>query len=186
MTAAARTRFAQLGRARTTRFPRAFRHSSPGTNWLSKVDNEYARGNELLSALFLGVKWKEEVRHWRGLEGHARQVHELFEALPTSATVLDKYLGLLYDVGEQSLPEAFIRVAARLKSGKPQHMLSRRNSIYMLEVLLQRYVYGRPLELKRRRDLREAVLFLLDLLVEVGSSAGFRMRDDFVTPVSTS
>jgi hypothetical protein len=60
------------------------------------------------------------------------------------------------------------------------------NTVFLLEVLLQRYVYGRPLELKRDSNLRDAVLFLLDLLVENGSSAAFRMRDDFVTPVSNS
>ena len=54
--------------------------------------------------------------------------------------VLEKYLGLLYHVGEQSLPEAFVRVAARLKSGEPQSLLSKVNSIYVLEVLLRRYV----------------------------------------------
>ena len=154
--------------------------------WLRGIDGEYGQGKELLSALFLGIRWKDGVRHWRGLEGHARQVHDLFDALPPSPTVLEKYLGLLYHVGEQSLPEAFIRVAARLKSGEPRYLLSKENSIYMLEVLLQRYVYGRPLVLKKRKDLREAVLFLLDQLVEAGSSAAFRMRDDFVTPVSTS
>ncbi len=55
----------------------------------------------------------------------------------------------------------------------------------MLEVLLQRYVYPKPLELKNNPELRDAVLALLDLLVEQGSSAAFRMRDDFVTPLST-
>ena len=40
------------------------------------------------------------------------------------------------------------------------------------------------MELKRQRELREAILSLLDLLVENGSSAAFRLRDDFVTPVS--
>jgi hypothetical protein len=134
----------------------------------------------------LGIHWKDGVRHWRGLEGHARQVHELFDALAPSPTVLEKYLGLLYHVGEQSLPEAFIRIVARLKIGEPQYLLSKANSIYLLEVLLQRYVHARPLELKKRKDLREAVLFLLDQLVEAGSSAAFRMRDDFVTPASTS
>ena len=139
----------------------------------------------MLSALFLGIHWKDSVRHWRGLEGHAHQVHDLFGALAPSPTVLEKYLGFLYHVGEQSLPEAFIRVAARLKSGEPQYLLSKANSIFLLEVLLQRYVYARPLELKKRKDLREAILFLLDQLVEAGSSAAFRMRDDFVTPVET-
>ncbi|KYF88440.1 AAA family ATPase [Sorangium cellulosum] len=153
--------------------------------WLPAIDGEYGQGKELISALFLGIHWKDGVRHWGGLEGHARQVHDLFDALAPSPTVLEKYLGLLYHVGEQSLPEAFIRVAARLKSGEPQYLLSKANSVYLLEVLLQRYVYARPLELKKRKDLREAVLFLLDQLVEAGSSAAFRMRDDFVTPVST-
>ena len=56
----------------------------------------------------------------------------------------------------------------------------------MLEVLLRQHVYGRPLELKRQRRIRDAVLYLLDILVEQGSSASFRMRDDFVTPDSTT
>ncbi len=154
--------------------------------WLRGIDSKYGRGKELVSALFLGIRWKDGVRHWRGLEGHARQVHNLFDALLPSATVLERYLTLLYHVGEQSLPEAFIRVAARLNSGEPQYLLSKANSISTLEVLVQRYVYGRPLELKKRKDLRDAILFLLDQLVEAGSSAAFRMRDDFVTPVSTS
>jgi len=120
------------------------------------------------------------------LEGHSHQVHQLFERLDPSPTVLEKYLGLLYHVGEQSLREAFIRVAARLNTGNPQYLFSKANSVYLAEVLLQRYVYARPLELKKRKDLREAVLFLLDQLVEAGSSAAFRMRDDFVTPASAS
>lgn len=58
------------------------------------------------------------------------------------------------------------------------------NTRYMMEILLQRYVYSKPLLLKERADLREAVLFLLDTLIDLGSSSAFRMRDDFVTPVS--
>jgi len=138
----------------------------------------------MMSAIFLGSWWKEEVRHWRSLEGHAGHVHALFEDLPASSMVLDAYLQFLYHVGEQSLPEAFTRIAKRLQQGDPRQMMRKGNSVFLLEVLLQRYVYGRPLELKRQGDLREAVLFLLDLLVENGSSAAFRMRDDFVTPVS--
>ena len=99
---------------------------------------------------------------------------------------MDYYLRFLYHIGEQSLPEAFIRIAKRLQHGNPRQMMRKGNTVFLLEVLLQRYVYGRPLELKRESDLRQAVLFLLDILVENGSSAAFRMRDDFVTPVSTT
>ncbi|MDI6872291.1 MAG: ATP-binding protein [Bacillota bacterium] len=152
--------------------------------WLADVDEEHAHGSDLISAIFLGTWWKEEVRHWRSLEGHAWRVHALFEELPASSTVLDAYLRFLYHVGEQSLPDAFILIARRLQQGNPRQMMRRGNTVFLLETLLQRYVYGRPLELKRQRDLREAVLFLLDSLVENGSSAAFRMRDDFVTPAS--
>jgi hypothetical protein len=137
-----------------------------------------------MSAVLLGTEWKEGVRHWHSLEGHADRVHSLFESLPPSVTVIEDYVRFLYHVGEHSLPESFIRVAARLKAGDPKRMLAKSNTVYMLEVLLQRYVYARPLELKRHKELREAVLYLLDQLVESGSSASFRMRDDFVTPIS--
>lgn len=152
--------------------------------WLARIDDDYSDGSGMISAVFLGTRWKEEVRHWRSLEGSAGHIHTLFEDLPASSTVLDDYLRFLYHIGEQSLPEAFIRIAKRLQYGDPRQMMRKGNTIFLLEVLLQRYVYGRPLELKRQSDLRKAVLFLLDLLVEHGSSAAFRMRDDFVTPIS--
>lgn len=152
--------------------------------WLAEIDNKYASGSEMISAIFLGSWWKDEVRHWRSLEGHAYHIQALFEDLPPTSTVLHDYLRFLFHIGEQSLPEAFIHIAKRLQQGAPLQMLKKGNTVFLLEALLQRYVYGRPLELKRQSDLRESVLFLLDLLVENGSSAAFQMRDDFVTPVS--
>ncbi|WP_437936888.1 nSTAND1 domain-containing NTPase [Sorangium sp. So ce341] len=152
-------------------------------SWLPGIDREHARGREMVSAVFLGSWWKEDVRHWRSLEGYAGRVNSLFEDLPGSSTVLDSYVRFLYYIGEQSLPGAFVCIAKRLKVGDPRQMLKKGNTVFLLEVLLRRFVYGRPLELKRHRELREAVLVLLDLLVEGGSSAAFLMRDDFVTPV---
>lgn len=152
--------------------------------WLARIDDDHAWGRDLMSAVFLGTWWKDEVRHWRSLEGYASHVHTFFEGLPPSATVLEDYVRFLYHVGEQSLPQAFVRIARRLEGGNSRQLLRPANTVFLLEILLRRYVYGRPLELKRDRELREAVLFVLDLLVENGSSAGFRMRDDFVTPAS--
>ncbi len=63
-------------------------------------------------------------------------------------------------------------------------MMRDANAVFLLESLLRRFVYARPRELKRQVDLRNSVLDLLDLLVDIGSSAAFRIRDDFVTPVS--
>jgi hypothetical protein len=153
--------------------------------WVSGLDKDrHPDGTDLLAAVFLTLYWKDNVRHWRFLEGYAHLVHTLFEALPPTSIVLDNYAEFLYRIGERSLPDAFVRVAEALRRSSPEKMLSNSSTVFVLEVLLQRYVYGRPLELKRDTRIREAVLFILDCLVESGSSAAFRMRDDFVTPVS--
>jgi hypothetical protein len=153
--------------------------------WIARLDTDrHPDGTDLLSAVFLTLYWKDNIRHWPFLNRYANRVHALFEALPTTSVVLDCYTRFLYHIGERSLPDAFIRVGDALRHGNTQKMLAKSNTVFMLEVLLQRYVYGRPLALKRDNRIRDAVLFILDCLVESGSSAAFRMRDDFVTPAS--
>ena len=164
-----------------------FADSIRRAGWLIRLDDhEYPIGNELLSVIFLGMNWKENVRHWKSIEGYADYVHALFEDLSPSSAVLDAYIRFLFHIGEQSLPDAFVRVADCLRLGDVQKMLRKTNTVIMLEILLQRYVYGRPLELKRERPISKKVLFLLDTLVEQGSSHAFLMRDDFVTPIPTT
>lgn len=152
--------------------------------WVQWLHRKHATGSGMLAAMFLTMYWKDNVRHWRSLEGYGHHVDALFEALPPASIVLDDYLRFLYHVGERSLPEAFVRIARSIQRGKAIEMLVLSNTVFLLEVLLQRHVYGRPLELKKSQHTREAVLFLLDVLVESGSSAAFRMRDDFVTPAA--
>jgi hypothetical protein len=154
------------------------------TRWLPNVDSQYAWGHQLLDHLFLARGWKDSTRHWTSLEGHAHNVHTLFEQLPISRAVVRRYVLFLYHVGEQSLPEAFIRLHEKMRGTNAPDLLSERDCAFVLESLLLRYVYAKPFELKSRKDMRTAVLFLLDALVETGSSAAFRMRDDFVTPLS--
>lgn len=151
--------------------------------WLAHLDKEHPHGSEVLSTIFLTEWWKDNVRHWRSLEGYAHNVDALFDALPPVWIVLDRYVRFLYHIGERSMPAAFVRIANALRRGNPADML-RKSTVFMLEVLLQRHVYTRPLELKRDPALREAILYVLDVLVESGSSAAFRMRDDFVTPAA--
>lgn len=165
---------------------RLFADRARTARWLPNIDSEYAWGHQLLDWVFLARGWKDSTRHWMSLEGHAHNIHALFEQLPLSRAMLRRYLLFLYHVGEQSLPEAFIRLHAKMREVNAPELLSERDSAYVLESLLLRYVYAKPFELKHRQDMRAAVLFLLDALVETGSSAGFRMRDDFVTPLSAA
>lgn len=153
------------------------------SEWLTHVDDRHAQGADLLLVIFLGTSWKDGIRHWKSVEGHAHLIDDLFERLPFSRESLDDYVRFLYHVGEKSLPDAFMRIANGLKTSTIGSPLERADVVFRLEVLLRRYVYGKPFELKRINKLRDAVLYLLDRLVEEGSAAAFRMRDDFVTPL---
>ncbi len=42
--------------------------------WLEWVDREHPTGGKLLAAIFMTQGWKENMRHWKTLEGHAHQV----------------------------------------------------------------------------------------------------------------
>jgi len=152
--------------------------------WMTRIDDRYSRGISFLAEVFLAVGWNKNARHWRSLTGHVEQLHQLFEALPVSKAVLQQYLRFLYHVGEESLPLAYIRIATKMRAGNPRELLDDSEIVFLFESILQRQVYSKPVELKRREDLRTAVLYLLDQLVDAGSSAAFRMRDDFVTPIS--
>jgi hypothetical protein len=152
--------------------------------WIERLDLRHGYGKELIDAIFLGVYWKENVRHWRRLEGHGHRVDELAAGFRGSAAVFDAYCRFLYDIGEKSLPKAFLVLADSLAAGDPTAMLADRNTVFLLESLLQRHVYAEPHRLKSDPAVRTAVLALLDHLVEAGSSAAYRMRDDFVTPLS--
>jgi hypothetical protein len=149
-------------------------------SWVSDLDKPYARGHEVISAIFLGDGWREGVRHWKSLDGYGHFIDRLLASLPVSSTVFGFYVRFLYNVGAKSLPTAFVQVAEMER--KSPGILEESNSIFTMEVLLLRYVYGAPRELKDRKELRVAVLFLLDALIEGASSSAFRMRDDFVTP----
>ena len=108
----------------------------------------------------------------------------LFENLPACATVLDAYCRFLYTIGGQSLPHGFVVVANRPQAGDASQMLSQDNVVFYLESLLRRFIYSEPLRLKTNAEVRSAVLTILDQHVDSGSSAAYRMRDDFVTPIA--
>jgi hypothetical protein len=152
--------------------------------WIHQLDSRYASGAELLHKIFFKLSLKDGVRHWRRMEGFADRVDTLFENLPSCATVLDAYCRFLYTIGEKSLPHAFVVVANRLNVGDASQMFSQDTTVFYLESLLRRFIYSEPLRLKTNVKVRSAILTILDQLADSGSSAAYRMRDDFVTPIA--
>lgn len=152
--------------------------------WLEQLDDRYAPDDGLVHRMFLGIEWKKGVYHWRKLDGNAWRIDGLFMRLPPSMRVLESYCTFLHSIGRKSLPEAFNLIGKQLRAGSVSTMLGKSNTRFILEGLLGSFVYGKPKEAKSDPILRESILFILEQLVDSGSSHAFRMRDDFVTPIS--
>lgn len=163
-----------------------FADALPSAGWAAQLGSwRYEGEPEFLRAMFLNAPWKVGVRHWSRLEGEADRVDALLRSLPACAVVLEGYSRFLSTVGAHSLPNAFILIADGFDRSSAEKMLSRSNIVFNLESPLRRFVYSEPIRVKSDPKIREAVLTILDGLVEAGSSAAYRMRDDFVTPLAS-
>jgi len=163
-------------------FWNAFAENIKAASWLEDIDSGHSPGVGLVYKVLLATDWKEGARHWASLDSYAQKIDNLFMELPPSRTVLRSYISFLYGIGGKSLPGAFIFLSNKLQQAGGLKYFGMDDNMG-LEVLLQRHVYGKPLELKQNPSLRESVFYLLDQLVEMGSSAAFKMRDDFLTPL---
>jgi hypothetical protein len=167
----------------------AFADRIASAEWVLQLDENYTSsiyGQDLVRVVFLGISWKDGVRYWSRLRDQEHRLNTLARRLPSSPAVLRSYCRFLYHIGESALPESFDVIAERLRAGDTPRLLSEKNVLFYLESTLQRYVYSEPLRLKADPALRKAVLYILDEMVEAGSSAAYQMRDDFVTPISPS
>jgi hypothetical protein len=152
-------------------------------DWIKHLGRDRPFEETFIRRLFLRASWKEDSRHWARLEGYADRVHTLAERLPAVPVVIEAYLEFLYDIGRRELPGAFVVVHSMLMRAEDRDTVLTSNVTFILESLLAGFVYGQPVLLKRDSRLASAVLETLDVLVLSGSSAAYRMRDDFVTPL---
>ncbi|MYD48819.1 MAG: hypothetical protein F4W95_10080 [Chloroflexi bacterium] len=161
----------------------AFADRILNASWLPRVHTRHSKGVDLVKKILLSTYWKEDVRHWQRLNGHEHEISELAAKLPSTPVVMEAYIHYLHAIGEKALPEDFTTVAKILdESDQPYDLLGNGNTVFHLEALLGRYVHGQPKRIKSDASMRTAVLTILDYLVDAGSSAAYRMRDDFVTP----
>ncbi len=64
----------------------------------------------------------------------------------------------------------------------PLPSLLSETTVFYLAGILGRVIQDGSMSMLAHDDVRQAVLFLLDELVEHGSSTAYKLRDDFVTP----
>ena len=152
--------------------------------WIWRLQNGRPHSVPLIDRIFLNVRWKDDVKHWNRLDGHAHRLGAVAKQLPATVYTSMAYTTFLYTIGQRSLPDSFKILGSMFRTGEAIPMATA--SAFSLETLLRRFVYFEPYRLKADPDLREAVLVILDALVAGGSSSAYRMRDDFVTPLGRS
>lgn len=137
------------------------------------------------SALLLdGIPWKEDARDWKPLHGHENDLRAFVRGVGSAPPLCKSFVRLLNSVGSVLLPDALVWLDECLERGDPSAMIEDQNSLFSLARILTPLVFSKTGVLRKSPHLRVATLRILDSMVELGSSAAFRMRDFLVTPVA--
>lgn len=138
--------------------------------------------DSLLSRIFLVIDWRPDSRDWPPLEGQAHQLEETFHWFAPHPLVIENYLLFLRRIGSaRLLPSTLVELAAKIEKTSAAGVVTL-TALICLEEILGRYIYSDPAKLKATPTMKAAVLSLLNTCVELGSSACYRQRDDFLTP----
>jgi hypothetical protein len=143
---------------------------------LTRRDGSFA---VLIKGLFMVVDLNEGVEKWHLLTGKEDRVLKLFSNLPPLRSTLGLFLDFLHSTGKNVLEEGLISVQAKLT--QDPNLLSESN-VRSLELILGPPIYATPARLKKNSGVREAVLNLLDEMINAGSTAAYFLRNDFATP----
>jgi hypothetical protein len=157
-----------------------FADSYLASSLLASVDNEHSNSAKLLRELFLGDNWGE-ARDWKPLHGEAQRVRGLFDRMPASQKVFEVYSYFLEKIGSPTLPDGLISLATKMPMSGGASLLSE-ITVFHLETILTRLIYGGNRRVRIEADLRLTTMKLLDELVAAGSSVAYKLRDDFLTP----
>jgi hypothetical protein len=148
----------------------------------AKADDDNSHFSALLDALFLEISWKADTREWRPLMGHGHLLLTLFRELPPSASTLSSFSKLAARFQNEFVPKALPAISEKL-AALPYRSYLARSTMESLENMLEPLIFSGASDIRRKPELRTAVLNLLNMLVDAGSSPAFKMRDDFLTPL---
>jgi hypothetical protein len=146
--------------------------------------DEHSGLPKLASVLLLdGVHWNKGVKHWEPLDGHSEDIREFFEKVGISPRMCLAFITLLESAGNQTLmPDGIKWIAKHVRADETGTLLGNRTALLLLTRVLTPLVYGRTAGVRQSSTLRDAVLDVLNAMVDSGSSAAFRMREFLITP----
>jgi len=147
----------------------------------TSLATEHSGADELLKKLFFNTYWVNETYNREPLQRNVHRIPKFFEFLPPSHSVLSAYAYFLYTVGAITLPQPLVAITAKLEGQKHSSLLAG-ETVFYLERILSRLIHSSPTNILACGEVHTAILFLLDKLIEQGSSTAYKLRDDFITP----
>lgn len=136
----------------------------------------------LTSALFLDIDWKKESTHWKVLENKREFYHQMVKDLGAART--QSMLNLFSTAGEQTfLPEGISWLVDIYKADM--------NATASLiapsaERMIERLFYNHISKIKSTKKLIEDYLWILNRMVDLGSSEAYLFRENLITYKSTN
>jgi len=127
--------------------------------------------------LLLDIKWKESATHWLPLEGKKDFYYDMIEALGPTGT--QSVINVFSTVGEKTfLPDGITLLVNLFKNdvGQSLSLISPSG-----ERLIKRLFYNHITEIKNSKQLINDLIWLLNKMVDLGSSEAYMFRENVIT-----
>lgn len=131
----------------------------------------------LTASLFLDIDWKKESSHWKVLENKKEFYHQMVKDLGITRT--QSMLNLFSTAGEQTfLPEGISWLVDIFKANpKTTASLIAPSA----ERMIERLFYNHISKIKSNKKLIEDYLWILNRMVDLGSSEAYLFRESVIT-----
>lgn len=135
--------------------------------------------------LFSDMEWKKGVTKWKVLEGRYPFIEAAAKAVGSTEAGFGALLSLLREVGQEFMPQALVLLSDSLKDPIEDHNILQDSNIqFDLEILLRNACYMHENVIRKNSKLHQAVISIMDALVETGSHTAFRLRDYMLSPLA--
>jgi len=129
------------------------------------------------STLFLNIHWNDDSDHWKPLENKQEFYHKMVQELGTGNS--KAIINVLSTVGDKTfLPEGLNWLTEHLNKN-PLEITSLINS--KSEQLIKRLFYNHISAIKNNKQLVDNYIWMLDNMVDLGSSQAYLFRENVIT-----
>jgi len=139
--------------------------------------------NKLIkSYLFAQVPWKEDVKVWHSFkDNNKRFFTEISDKIGHSPSTLYAISKLLNDIGSYYIDDGLKWISNIIGSNKGYiNKKLETNTIYYLENFTRNYVFKNQEKIKRKREVRDGLMIILNFLIDKGSSVGYMLRENIL------